>query len=82
MRTKSKEKNWTGQKEGRQKKEPEEAGLSREQMAFLQAELERTGVAMETVQERYKIKEPGNMSGELYNKVMAALAKTKPTRAA
>ena len=72
----------TGQKEGRQKKEPEEAGLSREQMAFLQAELERTGVAMGTVQERYKIKEPGNMSGELYNKVMAALAKTKPTRAA
>ena len=40
-------------------------------------ELDRTGVAVETVRERYKIQEMDTMSDELYRKVMAALAKTQ-----
>ena len=56
--------------------------ISKEQMASLQAELERTGVAMEAVKDRYQIKKPESMSSELYDKVMKALSKTKTTRAA
>lgn len=55
----------------------QKGALSEEQMASLQAELERTGVAMEDVKERYRIQEPEGMGEELYKKVMAALAKTK-----
>lgn len=51
--------------------------ISDKQMDSLQAELNRTGVTMETVQKRYKIQEPGNMSEELYGKVMLALSRTK-----
>lgn len=51
--------------------------LSTEQMTSLLAELDRTGVAFEAVKERYKIPEMGDMSEELYRKVMAALSKTK-----
>ncbi len=54
-----------------------ENGISKDQMDSLQAELDRTGVTMEAVQSRYKIQEPGNMSEELYGKVMAALKRTK-----
>lgn len=54
-----------------------ESGLSREQMDHLQAELGRTGVAMEDVKERYQIQEPETMGEELYKKVMAALSKTR-----
>ena len=56
--------------------------LSKEQMDSLQAELDRTGVTMETVQNRYKIQEPGTMSKELYGRVMSALKRTKSTEAA
>lgn len=54
-----------------------ENGLSKEQMDSLQAELGRTGVAMEDVKSRYQIQKPESMSEELYKKVMAALSKTK-----
>ena len=66
--------------EGKTRKEPKP--LSREQMDSLQAELDRTGVTMETVQSRYQIKEPGAMSAELYDRVMSALKRTKSTEAA
>lgn len=56
--------------------------ISKEQMDSLQAELDRTGVTMETVQSRYRIKEPGAMSAELYGRVMSALKRTKSTEAA
>lgn len=56
--------------------------ISKEQMLSLQAELERTGVAMETVQSRYKIQSPEAMSKDIYNKVMRALSKTKSVEAA
>ena len=46
-------------------------------MDLLQAELKRTGVAMEAVQERYKITAPESMNEKTYKRVMEALAKTK-----
>lgn len=59
-----------------------ENAISENQMDFLVAELQRTGVGMEAVQERYQIENPAQMSAELYNKVMKALAKTKSVEAA
>ncbi len=63
-------------------KETQKHSITKEQMNSLQAELDRTGVSMETVQSRYKIQEPGNMSEELYGRVMSALKRTKSTEAA
>lgn len=51
--------------------------ISKDQMDSLKKELKRTGVAMEAVQERYKIQKPEEMSGELYDRVMRALSRTK-----
>ena len=65
-------------KEGaQQRQEAKKEGISKEQMASLQAELKRTGVAMEAVQERYKITSPESMNEKTYKRVMEALAKTK-----
>lgn len=63
-------------------KEPQKNSISKEQMTSLLAELDRTGVAMEAVQKQYQIQEPEAMSRELYNKVMAALSRTKTIEAA
>ena len=72
-----------GKKEsGQQKQEAKKEGISKEQMDSLQAELDRTGVTMETVQGRYQIQEPQSMSRELYGRVMSALKRTKSTEAA
>lgn len=62
---------------GKQQKRKQKNGLSAEQMVSLQAELDRTGVEMDAVRERYHISGTGDMSEELYRKVMAALAKTQ-----
>lgn len=51
--------------------------LSDKQMQSLEKELQRTGVGMEAVQERYQIESPSEISGDLYAKIMAALAKTE-----
>ena len=59
------------------KKKPQGTALTAVQMSALQAELDRTGVAMETVQERYRIATPEMMSEAVYRRVMEALAKTK-----
>ena len=64
------------------KAQKDSASISKEHMYSLQAELDRTGVTMETVQNRYQIKEPGAMSAELYGRVMSALKRTKSTEAA
>lgn len=50
---------------------------SKDRLGALQKELDRTGVSMEAVKERYGIQEPECMSDEVYGKVMQALAKTK-----
>lgn len=60
----------------------QENTISKKQMASLQAELDRTGVTMQTVQSRYKIQKPDAMNEDLYHKVMAALSKTKSVKAA
>ena len=66
------------QKEGiPQKSEAKKEGISKEQIDLLQEELKRTGVAMEAVQERYKITSPESMNEKTYKRVMEALAKTK-----
>lgn len=69
-------------KEAKQEKGKTGKPLTRKQMDFLESELERTGVGMGAVQERYGIREPEKMSEELYGKVMKALAKTKSAKAA
>ena len=56
--------------------------LSKMQMEGLETELQRTGVAMEAVQQRYQVDDPMQMSEETYNKVMKALSKTKSVDAA
>lgn len=60
---------------------PSGGTLSNVQISSLEGELKRTGVGMEAVQERYGIGNPSEISGEMYEKIMAALAKTK-TKAA
>lgn len=47
------------------------------QMDGLKAELQRTGVSMEDVKDRYKIQNPERMPEELYRRVMTALSRTK-----
>lgn len=56
--------------------------LSEKQMNAFSAELERTGVDIQTVKERYKIENPREMPQELYDKAMEALRKTKSAPAA
>lgn len=46
-------------------------------MKSLEKELKRTGVGMDAVKARYQIEQPEQMTDELYQKVMSALAKTK-----
>ncbi len=55
----------------------EKTSLTKNQLDGLETELKRTGVAMETVKERYHIDDPAQMSEELYNKVMRALSRTR-----
>lgn len=72
----------TSQKEETGKWKKDAGFLSKDQMDSLQAELDRTGVTMETVQSRYQIQEPGTMGAELYGRVMSALKRTKSADAA
>ncbi len=64
-----------------QKKNKQEPLLTDSQMAALQAELERTGVAPEAVQKRYQVGKMEAMDEALYKRVMEALAKTKDAAA-
>lgn len=81
---------WQDKKEGRKQtasgaaKEPTGGAmaLSQEQMVTLQSELKRTGVGMEAIKERYQVGTPEEMSPQLYERVMKALAKTKSSDAA
>lgn len=61
----------TAEEPGKQKR-----AVSPRQMDSLEKELQRTGVTMEAVQDRYKIGGPAEMSETTYRKVMNALAKT------
>lgn len=78
--------NVTGAKGKTVKKEPQKkqqsVSISKDQMESLRSELDRTGVSMEAVQNRYKIQEPEAMNEEVYTKVMNALKRTKSAEAA
>ena len=55
-----------------------EHGISGPQEIVLMAELNRTGVALEEVLERYGIEDISQMTPMIYNKAIAALKQTKP----
>lgn len=83
VRDKGADENIPDKKETTQKaSDRKKTSISKTQMDGLKTELQRTGVAMEAVQKRYHIDDPKQMSEELYNKVMAALSKTKSAEAA
>lgn len=63
------------------KKKVQEKALTRDQMAALQVELDRTGVTVAAVQERYQIGKIETMGETMYKRVMEALAKTKDVAA-
>ena len=69
--------NRAGRKQAVHEKQKEAQAVSAEQMDSLEKELQRTGVAMDAVKERYQIESPEKMPEEIYRKVMNALAKTK-----
>jgi len=52
------------------------------QLKEFEQELERTGVSLEAVLERYKLTEIGQMTVEIYKKAMSSLKKTKAKLAA
>ena len=56
----------------------EKCRISDKEMELLETELKRTGVGMGEVMERYHIHRPADMTGELYSRIMKALAKTRP----
>ncbi len=56
--------------------------LTEAQRKVLEKELERTGVSMEAVLERYHIQELGEITPEIYKKALGSLKKTKPKEAA
>lgn len=62
---------------GKSRPQPKSGAISETQISSLEAELQRTGVTMETVRERYRVDKPAEMSEALYEKVMKALARTK-----
>ncbi len=64
------------------KQKPEITSITKVQMEVLEQELARTGVTMEAVLERYSLKEPGEMTVEIYAKALNSLKKTKAKDAA
>ena len=74
--------NGRGQKVYELKEKPSMADVTEMQMALLEKELERTGVALEAVLERYNVKEPEQMTHEIFTKALSGLRKTKDREAA
>ena len=64
------------------KRNHKEPPFSMEQMNSLQAELDSTGIIIETTQSRYKIQKLQTMGEELYGKAMLALSQMKSADAA
>lgn len=69
--------NGKGSGNGFQQPVKAETGVNNQQLHTFEAELQRTGVSMDAVKGRYGFDKPQDMSAELYNRVMNALAKTK-----
>lgn len=68
-----------GQKvyEMKQKEQKTDGKLSVQKLKALDQELQRTGVSIETVLERYHLQEIGQMTAEIYMNAMNSLKKTK-----
>ena len=56
---------------------PQGSGLSDAQVKGLQAELDRTGIALETVLQRYKVNSLGELQADMYQRAMNSLKRTK-----
>ena len=63
------------------KPEPEYV-LDKRRISLMMKELERTGVSLETVLERYHLRDIGQMTPEVYQNAMNGLKKTKAKDAA
>ncbi len=59
-----------------------DGNIGSSQMAALEKELERTGVALETVLNRYSLQDVGQMTPEIYQNAMSGLKKSKSHKAA
>lgn len=57
--------------------EPQIPNLSDAQMQALNAELVRTGTALETVLQRYKVNSLGDLQADMYQRAMNSLKRTK-----
>lgn len=66
------------EEEGKQTK----TGLGRRQMDALEREMDRTGVALETVLKRYQIKTTEEMTPEMYRDAISGLKKSRSVKAA
>ncbi|WP_275443841.1 hypothetical protein [Petralouisia muris] len=64
------------------KRRPEIKFITGIQMEALEQELARTGVSMEAVLERYGLREPGQITAEIFAKAISSLKKTKTKEAA
>ena len=71
-----------GVKENKALKQKLIKGIDTEKKFLLEKELERTGVALETVLARYNLKEVEQMSDEVYESAMNGLKKSKSRNAA
>lgn len=56
---------------------PPEPALSQPQIDSLHAELARTGIALETVLQRYKVSSLGELQADMYQRAMNSLKRTK-----
>lgn len=65
-----------------QEKAEERQKITQSERKRLDSELERTGVTMDRVNERFHVKDPEEMSPEVYRKLMKALAATQSKQAA
>lgn len=70
------------EKRGKVANLPVQPFLSDQQKKELSAELERTGVALETVLKRYKLETLEQMTEEIYEKAMKSLKRSKEKQAA
>ena len=70
------------EKRGKVANLPVQPLLSDQQKKELEVELERTGVALETVLKRYKLKSLDKMTEEIYEKAMKSLKRSKEKQAA
>ena len=70
------------EKRGKVANLPVQPQLSDQQKKELETELERTGVALETVLKRYKLETLEQMTEEIYEKAMKSLKRSKEKQAA